>query len=176
MISNLKDKLKKKKKKSGIQSLTLIVGVLIAFVTIAGLFDLTSLQTKFSTLSAQTGYVSRVVSRQGGVNTELIPNYHGRYVTSSELYRNVRGAMNNAGIKDNEFKVVVAGHTLSPTTQTMLFDYGEKIPVTIAIKYNWDFLSSFMPVLPNDRQTTVEVVSTYNIREGGFSEAAGWGG
>lgn len=171
MWKKITDKAIEKDSKSGIQSLTLIVGVLIAFAAIAGLMDLTALQTKFSTISTQTGYVSRAIAKQGGVSTEQIDNFRGRYVTSAELYNNVSSAMNYAGIADNEWELRVAGQVLSPSTQTKIFDRGERIPVSIKIKYGWPAISSFIPVKTgNTRTTRTEVVSTYEIRDGGFSE------
>lgn len=149
----------------------LIVGVLIAFITISGLADVTALQTKFSVLSQQTGYVSRAVSKQGGVTPTQIDNYHGKYITSNELYTNVKRAMNHAGIEDDEFSVYIGGHLLSPITETPVYDYRERIPVTITIQYNWDFISSFFkPTGKRSRTSQTEVVSTHKIRSSGFED------
>ena len=164
------DKFIKKRRKSGIQSLVLIIGVLIGFMGISSLSDVTVLQTKFSVLSQQAGYVSRAVAKQGGVRTSQIDNYHGRYITSQELYTNVKRAMNNAGIADDEFRVVVGGHLLTPVTETPVYDYRERIPVSITIEYNWEFLDNFLSSGKRTRKSQTEVVSTHKIRGSGFKE------
>lgn len=166
------DKIKMKKKKMGVQSLTLIIGVLVGFIAIGGLGDLTILQTKFSTLSQQTGYVSRAISDQGGITPAQIENYYGRYVTSQELYSNVQSAMNNSGISDENWEVRVGGQILTPATILPIYDYRERIPVSITINYDWPFSKRFIPGYSGEgsRTSQVEVVSTYKVRESDFQE------
>lgn len=163
--------LKKHKNKVGISVLSMVVGVMMAFVAIGGLADLTILQTKFSALSTQTGYVSRVVSAQGGIQSQRINNFHGRYVTSQELYRNISSAMNHAGISDDEWEVMVGGYVLTPSTHVPTVDYGERLSIRVTIDYGWPFTSNFMPGnMRNTRTSTTEVITTHRIRDGGWSE------
>lgn len=172
MWTKFKDKIKKKlNSKSGAQSLTLVIGVIISFIAIGGLADLTILQTKLSVLSSQTGYVSRTIADQGGVAQQEIDNYHGKYITAKELHGNVKAAMNYAGISDDEWVVYIAGHELTPATETPLYDYGEKIPISVSIEYGWPFTSNFVPGdMRNERTSRTRTLSTYMIRDSDFVE------
>lgn len=163
--------MRKRKNKKGISVLSMVVGVMMAFVAIGGLADLTILQTKFSALSTQTGYVSRVVSAQGGIQSQRIRNYHGRYVTSRELYQNISSAMNHAGISDEDWEVRIGGHVLTPATHVPTVDYGERLSISVSIDYGWPFTSNFIPGdMSNSRTSTTEVITTHRIRDGGWSE------
>lgn len=167
----IKDKIKQENTKKGINSLTMVAGVIMAFIAIGGLADLTILQTKFSVVSAQTGYISRTIADQGGVTTKKINNYHGKYITSQELYFNVKDAMNNSGIADGEWGVYIDGKELTPTTSVRVHNYGEKIPITVSIDYRWAFSSKFLPgSLNNTRTSRTESLSSYRIRDKGFEE------
>lgn len=171
MWEKFKLKIKQKKKKMGIQTLTLVIGAMMGLIAIGGLADLSVLHSKFSVLSTQTGYVSRVISDQGGVSTDKIENYHGKYTTSGELYNNVKSAMNNSGIHDEDWEVHIDGKELSPGTHVAMHDYGERIPVEVKINYGWIFTSNFVPsAMKNDRTSKTEVISTYRIRDEGFTE------
>lgn len=171
MINRLKKKLKHLYDKKGINSLTMIAGVMMAFVGISGLADLTILQTKFSVVSAQTGYISRAIANQGGISTKKVDNYHGKYVTSQQLYSNVKAAMNNSGIADDEWRVFIAGKELTPATSVPVYTYGKKIPVVVQIDYRWRFTSNFIPGnISNSRTSQTESLSTYRIRNEGFKE------
>lgn len=170
-IKNRYEELITSKSKRGIQSLTMVAGVIMAFIAIGGLADLTILQSKFSVVSSQTGYISRVVSDQGGISYSEISNYHGKYVTSGELYQNVKAAMNHSGVSDEHWEVHIDGKKLTPSTHTRLFDYGEKIPIEVKIDYRWSFSSNFLPgQMKNSRTSKTETLSTYRVRDGGYSE------
>lgn len=171
MIERIKNRLEKENKKLGINSLTMVAGVIMAFIAIGGLADLTILQTKFSVVSSQTGYISRTVANQGGVTTQEIENYHKKYVTSQELYYNVKDAMNKSGIADEDWVVYIDGKELTPATSTRIHNYGEKIPVVVSIDYRWAFSSKYIPGnLNNTRTSKTESLSTYRIRNKGFEE------
>lgn len=170
MLTKFKNRLKKKDKR-GISVLTMVAGLLMVFIAIGGLADLTILQTKFSALSTQSSYVSRVVSGQGGISHRRIDNFQGRYVTSGELYRNISGAMNNAGISNDEWSVRIGGTELTPGTHIPTYDYGERLTVSVSIDYGWPFTSNFIPsTLSNSRTSSTEVITTHRIRDGGWSE------
>lgn len=165
MFSGINERFNKK----GISSLTMIAGLLIAFIAIGGLADLTVLQTKFSALSSQSGYVARVVARQGGVQTERVPNYHGRYVSTSELYTNIQRGMEHAGISDDEWTLRINNHEIQPTTNIPLVDYEEYILVELTIDYDWMFTNNFVPGdMSNSRTTSKKILNTYRIREGTY--------
>lgn len=172
MWTKLKEKMQSKlTSKSGAQSLSLVVGVIISFIAIGGLADLTILQTKLSVLSSQTGYVSRTIADQGGVAPTEIDNYHGKYITSKELHENIKAAMNYAGISDDEWVVYIAGQELTPATETKLYDYGTKIPISVRIEYGWPFTSNFVPgEMRNERTSSTKTLSTYMIRDSGYEE------
>ena len=165
------NKLKESKGKKGISSLTMIVGVLIAFVAIGGLSDLTILQTKFSALSSQSSYVARVVARQGGLQNTRIDNYHGRYVTTQELYTNILHGMQQSGIAENEWVLKVNGEEILPHTVIPVLNYGDKARVELTIEYDWSVTSNFVPLdMTNTRTNVKNIVTTHRIRDGGFSE------
>lgn len=160
-----------KRMKRGLSSLSMVAGVLMTFVAIGGLGDLVILQTKFSALSSQTGYMTRVVASQGGISTKKIANFNGRYVTSKDLYTNIQGAMNHAGISDDEWVATINGVILTPATHVPTLDYGKTLPVSLTIDYDWQFTSNFVPsAMKNSRTSTTEAITTHRIRESGFKE------
>ena len=93
-----------------------------------------------------------------------------KYVDANSLYNTILNIMTSDGIPRSDWKVTVGGVTLSPSMKTPLYDFREKIPVTIEIDYSWDTLSSLLPisnnVLKGKFKTEQEIVSTYKVRDG----------
>lgn len=170
MLAKIRQRIKSKDKR-GISVLTMVAGLMMVFIAIGGLADLTILQTKFSALSTQSSYVSRVVSGQGGISHSRIDDFQGRYVTSGELYRNISGAMNHAGISNDEWSVRIGGYELTPGTHIPTQDYGERLSVSVSIDYGWPFTSNFIPGnMRNSRTSSTEVITTHRVRGSGWSE------
>ena len=182
MIVLLKNKLKEKK---GLNSIQLAIGVLILSFLYAGISDAVNVSNRMQSLSSAMTYISKVVSNQGCLtnnpesvyvsatgerlyNIDYIKNK--KYVTASELYNAILNIMTSDGIPTSDWKVTVGGVNLSPTMKTPLYDFRERIPVTIEINYSWDTLSSLLPisnnVLKGSFKTEQEIVSTYKIRDG----------
>lgn len=182
MFKFLKNKFKEKK---GLNSIQLAIGTLIMSFLFAGTIDAVNIANRMQSLSSAMTYISKVVSNQGCLtnNPETVyVNEKGekqysisyiknkKYVDASSLYNTILNIMTSDGIPRSDWKVTVGGVTLSPSMKTPLYDFREKIPVTIEIDYSWDMLSSLLPisnnVLKGKFKTEQEIVSTYKVRDG----------
>lgn len=182
MFKFLKNKFKEKK---GLNSIQLAIGTIILSFLFAGTIDAVNIANRMQSLSSAMTYISKVVSNQGCLtnNPETVyVNERGekqysisyiknkKYVDASSLYNTILNIMTSDGIPRSDWKVTVGGVTLSPSMKTPLYDFREKIPVTIEIDYSWDTLSSLLPisnnVLKGKFKTEQEIVSTYKVRDG----------
>ena len=182
MFKFLKNKFKEKK---GLNSIQLAIGTIILSFLFAGTIDAVNIANRMQSLSSAMTYISKVVSNQGCLtnNPETVYvnekgekqysiNYikNKKYVDASSLYNTILNIMTSDGIPRSDWKVTVGGVTLSPNMKTPLYDFREKIPVTIEIDYSWDTLSSLLPisnnVLKGKFKTEQEIVSTYKVRDG----------
>ena len=169
MVKKLKNKLKNKK---GIGSLEIVISALIVIMMVAGLIDMIQITQRLDTTSQATGYVARVVQKQGGVQPHEIDNFSGKYVPTSVLYGNVRDMMDVNGIPEEDWtlKLTAGGntYTINEGTALPLVDYGHRIKVTIETKFKWHILSSMMPGdLGSGSSSSREVLSGYQVRDGG---------
>ena len=182
MFKFLKNKFKEKK---GLNSIQLAIGTIILSFLFAGTIDAVNIANRMQSLSSAMTYISKVVSNQGCLtnNPETVyVNERGekqysisyiknkKYVDASSLYNTILNIMTSDGIPRSDWKVTVGGVTLSPSMKTPLYDFREKIPVTIEIAYSWDTLSSLLPisnnVLKGKFKTEQEIVSIYKVRDG----------
>lgn len=182
MFKFLKNKFKEKK---GLNSIQLAIGTLIMSFLFAGTIDAVNIANRMQSLSSAMTYISKVVSNQGCLtnNPETVyVNEKGekqysisyiknkKYVDANSLYNTILNIMTSDGIPRSDWKVTVGGVTLSPSMKTPLYDFREKIPVTIEIDYSWDMLSSLLPisnnVLKGKFKTEQEIVSIYKVRDG----------
>lgn len=182
MFKFLKNKFKEKK---GLNSIQLAIGTIILSFLFAGTIDAVNIANRMQSLSSAMTYISKVVSNQGCLtnNPETVYvnekgekqysiNYikNKKYVDASSLYNTILNIMTSDGIPRSDWKVTVGGVTLSPNMKTPLYDFREKIPVTIEIAYSWDTLSSLLPisnnVLKGKFKTEQEIVSIYKVRDG----------
>lgn len=170
------------KNKKGLSSIELAIGVLIAFLLFAGFLDFLSISNKMQAMSTTSTYLSRVLSNQGclaqnpsscvdidgstGYNVEYIKNKN--FVTSKELYNTVQSIMTHEQIESQDWTVKINNQVLSPNTTTRLFNFRERINVSIEINYNWDSLrllvpggNSFLKGTLNSKQS---IVSAYKLR------------
>lgn len=160
-----------KKNKKGMTSIEIVLSVLIVIMMIAGFVDLTVILRRGNVATTNTAYISRVVGNQGGLQISEIDNFNGRYVGSSEVYRNVKRSMNSSGISDDEWTATIYGVPLTPETNIPVFEYGTKIPITVDVEYEWSFTSNFIPKeLKGARKSKAEVVTTHKIRDAGYSQ------
>lgn len=166
-----KDKIAKVlKNKKGFSSIEIAIGAMVFLIAVCGLVDLTSVLRKLNTMSVQSSYIARTVGRQGGVRTSTPTNYDaGDYVSSSELYSNVKKSFNMSGVPDTMWTATVNGVTLTPSTNLPIVTYGSNIPVKITIKYNWGLVSNFIPgKITQSKQSYRTIVSSFKLRDGNF--------
>lgn len=158
------------KSKKGFSSIEIAIGAMVFLIAVCGLVDLTSVLRKLNTMSVQSSYIARTVGRQGGIRPSTPTNYDaGDYVTSSELYNNVKKSFNMSGVPDTMWTATVNGVTLTPTTSLPIITYGTDIPIKITIKYNWGLISNFIPgKITQSKQSYRTVVSSFKLRNGSF--------
>lgn len=168
MWKRLKQKWKERK---GFGSIEIVISSMIVLTMIAGLLDMITIIQRLDTTSQATGYVSRIVQKQGGVQTSRIENFSGKYTTTDVLYNNVKDMMTSNGISEDEWELslVLDGGTkyvITPTTSVPLVDYGNRIRVNLSVDYKWNVLSSMSPSeLGGNRDSIREVLSGYKIRD-----------
>lgn len=168
LVVKIKEKLANKK---GVTSIEVVLSVLIVIVIISGFVDLTAILRRGNAVSTNTAYISRVVGNQGGVQTNQIPNFSGRYVTSNELFSNVQRSMRSSGIADDEWEVRIYGVPLSEGTNLPVYDYGSRIPIVVTVDYEWGFTQNFIPGdIEGTHESKNSVVTTHKIRDGGYRQ------
>lgn len=182
MFKYLKNKFKEKK---GLNSMQLAIGTLIMSFLFAGTIDAVNISNRMQSLSSTMTYISKVVSNQGCLTNNPESAYinergerkysinyikNKKYVDASTLYNTVSNIMTSDGIPRSDWKITIGGVNLSPSMKTPLYDFREKIPVTIEIDYSWDTLSNLLPIsnnlLKGKFKTTQEIVSIYKVRDG----------
>lgn len=160
-----------RRQKKGMTSFEIVVSVMVVLVILCGFVDLTSILNRLNTVSQNTAYVSRVIGRQGGVQTQEIENFDGRYVTSKELYRNVKQSMNSTGISDDEWEMRIDGMTVTPSSNLPIKDYGTTMGVEVEVSYNWDLTDNFVPMdFSNTKVSENKVFTTYKVRNLDFEQ------
>ena len=186
MFIFLKDKLTEKK---GINSLQIAIGTLIISLIFAVMTDLVHVSNRMQSISSIMSYVSKVVSNQGCLTNNPESAYvdalgnklyeidyikNKKYVSASDLYNAVLNIMNSDGIPTSDWKITVGGQTLSPSMKTKLYDFRERIPITVEISYSWKTIANMLPidssVLSGKFTSGQEVVSTYKIRDANSDE------
>lgn len=140
MFKKIRKKLKEIK---GLNTIETAICTMIILVAIGGLIDLNGIMKKFNATASTTSYIARTISKQGGVRMNKPSSYSGQYVTSQSLYEDVKSNLNNAGIKDSEFRVRINGYTLSPNSNVPIVSYGGDLKVELTINYSWKLLSQF---------------------------------
>lgn len=166
MFRKINDKLKNKK---GLGSIEIVISGLIVLLMVAGLIDMINITQRLDATSQTTGYVARVVQKQGGVQPTRIANYNGKYISTPSLYNNVKGMMDVNGVAEEDWtiKLVTNGNTyvIQEDTRIPLVDYGNRITVTIETKFRWNILSTMFPgVITSGGKSDRVVLSAYQIR------------
>jgi|SRR5690625_57324 len=168
----LKRFVKRLNNKKGFGSIEIVISAMIVIMMVAGLIDMIQITGRLETASQSIGYVSRVVQKQGGVQPNRIPNYQGKYTTSSTLYENIREMMYVNGIGEDDWVIYITAngntHTLDPETRVPLVDYGNRIHITLRVNFRWNILASMFPgELASTNEASREVLSGYQVRDSG---------
>lgn len=180
MFTFLKNKLKEKK---GISSLQITIGALIVSFVFAFLCDLVHVSNRMQSISSAMSYVSKVVSNQGCLTNNPESAYvdssgnrlyeidyikNKKYVDANNLYNAVLNIMNSDGIPTSDWKITIGGQTLSANMKTPLYDFRERIPITVEINYSWNTIANMLPInsslLSGTFASSQEIVSNYKIR------------
>lgn len=161
MINKIKNILKSKK---GLNTIETAILSIIILMCIGGMIDLNSIIKKFNATSSTTSYISRTIAKQGGVRMNKPQSFNGDYVTSQELYRDVKSALNKAGIEDSNFTVTINGYNLQPNSNLPIVTHGNNMKVELKIKYNWNFIRQFTGGKDFQKTSNRIVMSTYKDR------------
>lgn len=157
----IKDTLKSKK---GINTIETAILSFIIIMCIGGMTDLNTIMKKFNATSSTTSYISRTVSKQGGVRTNAPESFSGDYITSSELYNDVKSVLNKAGISSSDFKVTINNQVLNNTTNIPIVNYGKNIDINLQINYKWKFTENFGASPTYTKNSPRIAVSTFKNR------------
>lgn len=161
MLDKIRQILKNQKGMNTIE--TAIVSIII-LMCIGAMIDLNNVIKKFNATSATTSYISRTIAKQGGARTNKPTSYSGDYITSQELYNDVKSALNKAGIKDTEWNVTINGVKLQPNSNLAIVTYGGTMNVNLTINYKWNFVSQFNGGNSFQKTSNRVVMSTFKYR------------
>lgn len=151
-MKNINKKIKNKKGLNTLQTVIISIVILIC----AGFFiDLINITEKQQAVSMTSTFVSRIISKQGGVRTAT-PNEFKEsddYVNSVELYNKVKKVMNNADIPDTDWTLQVKTPldglvTIKGNTNLALADIGSSMEVILTVNYKWELASKLTPITP----------------------------
>ena len=179
------------KSKKGLSSIELVFGALVCIVVFAGYLDFILISNRMQAMSTSMTYLTRTISNQGCLSNNpesncLINNKTGyvkdyiknkKFVTSQELYNEVKSIMDNEKIPTSDWKVLINGSQLTSSTQTKLFNFREEIEIDIKIKYKWSNLSQLLPINIPDKEFTSNqtTLSLYKFRDKGSDSGFQYG-
>lgn len=168
MWKHFKNKLKEKK---GIGSIEIVIAAMITLTMIAGLIDMINIIQKFDTTSQATGYISRVVQKQGGVQSSRVDNFNGKYTPTAHLYNNVKEMMEANNIHEDNWRLTLRTNTgdyeVKSGTDVPVVNYGERIHISLEVDYQWKVLSTMFPnEFISSRQSNRQVLSGFQVRDG----------
>lgn len=169
-MKHLIAKLRKKiVEQAGMTSLEVGITVLIVLMALGGFVDMVNNSQKLDTASSVTGYVGRVVANQGGIRTAPTEHHVGNYVTSQQLYREVQMILQNGGIPEEDFTLLINDREIKSDTNMPLLDFGERMKVELKVRYGWDMIAMMNPVnLDSEKVSSREVISSFKVRDGGM--------
>ncbi|WP_214688645.1 MULTISPECIES: hypothetical protein [unclassified Exiguobacterium] len=161
----------------GLTSIELGLTGLITVYALAGFVDMVNMSQKLDTASSVSGYVGRVVGNQGGVMTQPSTHHLESYVTTPQLYREVKNTLAKGGFAEDDFTLEINGRTISPETSLPIIEFGERIPVTLTVRYEWDYLSDIVPgVVGGEKVSKRQVISSFKVRNGDIESGFEAGG
>lgn len=161
--------MKRKRDKKGITSLEVVICIMIVIVSLSGFADMSALIQKTSAVNQSAGYVTRVVSRQGGTGETKFRNYSDEFVKTSTLYDNVKKSMESVGVPESDWTLKINEQVIAPGTQYGPFDYGTTMDVKIESSFKWTLTSNFVPgEIKTNSESKSRGMSTYKIRNSGY--------
>lgn len=139
--------------KKGMNTIEMAIITILSIICVCGLLDLTNIMKKHNAISTTANYVTRVMGKQGGVQQAKPAMYPGEYITSSQLYEDVKLNMDSAGIEDGdwEIKVTIPGDgtkSLKQDSNYKIATYGQSINIQLEAHYKWTMLSQVIPISP----------------------------
>lgn len=171
LIQNVKSKLSNKK---GMTTIEVAISVMLVVMALAGFVDMVNNSQKLDTASSVTGYVGRVVANQGGIQTTPTEHHVGNYVSSDQMYREVKSILENGGIPEKDFSLTINNLEITPGTDMEVQDFGERMRVELKIHYKWDLMSQMLPgVLDGEQISSRTVISSFKTRTGDIQSEYG---
>lgn len=164
LFRRLKERIQNNK---GITTIEIAISAMIIIVALAGFVDMVNVSQKMDTASSVNGYVGRVVASQGGVRVRPTVHHSGNYVTSPQLYREVKTTLENGGFKEEDFKLKINGVEISPTSNVPITSFGDRIKIELTVDYRWELISGALGTdLGSSKTSKREVVSSFKKRNG----------
>lgn len=148
--------MKRFRKKDGVTTIEILIGMMIFLMLLCFMMDILTLSWRFISLSSVNNNITRAVSVQGGVRTSAPSGYPGGnsdYLSSSELYSIVKDNLNKSGVETSDFNVYINGSRLRSSSNIQI-DYLKPIEVRIVTKYDWAYISNFIPGTLNNQITS----------------------
>lgn len=160
---------KKLKEKAGMTSIEVGIVVLIALMALGGFVDMVNNSQKLDTASSVTGYVGRVVANQGGIRTAPTEHHVGNYVTSQQLYREVQMILQNGGIPEEDFTLLINNQEIKSDSNMRTLDFGERMNIELKVRYGWDMIAMMNPGdFASEKVSSRVVTSSFKVRDGGM--------
>lgn len=151
----------------GITTIEIAISAMIIIIALAGFVDMVNVSQKMDTASSVNGYVGRVVAAQGGVQVQPTVHHTGNYVTSPQLYREVKTTLANGGFSEDEFELKVNGRVITPETNVPIVSFGERMDIELSVDYKWELIGGALGTeLGSTKTSKREVVSSFKFREG----------
>lgn len=167
-MNYIDNKFRNLKKEVGSISLEVAICSLLFIVCVAGFTDLTVILRKINTISVQSNYIARTVGRQGGIRNSCPDGYVAEdYVTSDQLYQNIKKSFDMSGITEGEWSIEICGRDFKQNTNLPIKTYGDDIPITVSVEYDWALLSNFIPgTISQHKDSNRIIVSSFKQRDG----------
>lgn len=159
----------------GLSAIELGISTLIVLLCICFFIDLTTNIYKFNALSSTATYVTRIVEAQGGIAPTSPSGYKSEFVSTADIYKDVKKIMNNAGVKDSEFDVKVNGISLTNPNAKSLKYYGETISVSVEINYSWGLVKNFIGLNNNYTKSTTRYAKSTLINRNNSNTSGEFG-
>lgn len=151
----------------GVTTIEIGLSAILIIIALSGFIDMVNMSQKMDTASSVTGYVGRVVGNQGGLMQQPSVHHLDSYVTTPQLYREVQTTLAKGGFTEKDFTLEINGQVVKPDTNVETVSFGERIPIKLTVKYDWELMSMTVPgTIGGTKTSKREVVSSFKIREG----------
>lgn len=160
----------------GITTIEIAISAMIIIIGLAGFLDMVNMSQKLDTTSSVTGYVGRVVAGQGGITETVNTSNNGYYVTTTQLYREVKETLAGGGISEEDFTLRINGVVIKPgvninppVIKEPNRPQTKEMNINLNVDYKWNFISGVLGTELKSKQSSKKtVISTFKIREGNF--------